>query len=70
MYQALIDVMAVNNIEVVIVPDGEGKDIISELTHTENAHGAIIVKNGLVTDALKFNSVHIEVLENFTILYH
>jgi len=105
-------------VEIIVVPAGEGEDMIDELTEYEfdvrpigkaiytlihtirsmNTHGltpailvteeegaslvaesmryiveflgVIVIKNELVTDGMRFNSHHVEVLEDFTILYH
>jgi hypothetical protein len=56
----MIEAMAQDDIDVVIVPEK-----VEELTE-----GAMIIRNELVTEALRFNSVHVEVIGDFSILYH
>jgi hypothetical protein len=65
----MIKVMTSEDIDVVIIPEGEREEIARELA-TRELTGAVILRSALVTDALKFDSVHIEVIEKFTILYH
>lgn len=60
MTKQMIEAMAQDDIDVVIVPEK-----VEELTE-----GAMIIRNELVTEALRFNSVHVEVIGDFSILYH
>jgi hypothetical protein len=65
----MIEVMTAEDIDVVIIPEGEREEIVRELA-TRELTGAVVLRSTLVTDALKFNSVHVEIVKNFTILYH
>ncbi len=55
----------------ILITEFEGSILISEaMKEVSEFVGVIIIKNELVTDGLKFNTHHVEVLEDFTILYH
>ncbi len=55
----------------VLISTEESAGIVSEtFRYVKDFVGALIVKNGLVTDGMRFNSCHVEVLEDFTIIYH
>ena len=60
MTKKMIEAMKEDGLEVVIVPEK-----IEELTE-----GAMIIKSSLVTESLRFNAVHVEVIGDFSILYH
>jgi hypothetical protein len=55
----------------ILITELEGSVLVAEtMRYLKDFVGAIIIKNELVTDGLKFNTHHVEVLEDFTILYH
>jgi hypothetical protein len=60
MTKQMIEAMIADDLDIVIVPEK-----VEELTE-----GALIIRSSLVTESLRFNSVHAEVIGDFTILYH
>jgi hypothetical protein len=60
MTKQMIEAMIADDLDIVIVPEK-----VEELTE-----GALILRSTLVTDALRFNSVHTEIIGDFTVLYH
>jgi hypothetical protein len=70
MTKQLIAAMVQDGLDIIIIPEGEGEKTVRALVEEELSEGAVVIRSSLVTPELKFNSVHVEVIGDFSILYH